>query len=103
MLKGKEEESTMCDELNFRTVRFERKMKESRKKDERLREKNSFPLKNTLAKNILNKYLPKKLLDLLKEKWKKIERNVKEIFTDLARFLSIILGLGQRLGLQPKY
>ena len=35
MLKGKEEESTMCDELNFRTVRFERKMKESRKRVER--------------------------------------------------------------------
>ena len=63
MLKGKEEESTMCDELNFRTVRFERKMKESRKRVERkmkgcVKKNIKFPLKNTLAKNILNKYLP---------------------------------------------
>ena len=44
VLKGKEEESTMCDELNFRTVQFERKMKESRKRVERKmkrREKNT--------------------------------------------------------------
>ena len=56
MLKGKEEESTMCDELNFRTVRFERKMKESRKRVERkmkgcVKKKHiKFLLKNTLAK-----------------------------------------------------
>ena len=55
VLKGKEEESTMCDELYFRTVRFERKTKESRKVVERkikgcVKGNLKFPLKNTLAK-----------------------------------------------------
>ena len=58
VLKGKEEESTMCDELNFHTVRFERKIKESRKRVGRkmkgcVKKTHKISAKNTLAKKYI--------------------------------------------------
>jgi len=75
----------------------ERKLKESRKKDERLREsKHKISAKNTLIKR--KKYLPKKIKRKMEENRNKYERKSKEIFTinqsglqmtaNLARFLS---------------